>query len=66
MKDLIAYSTIGLAILTAIVLAAAGWVMNLLALVHLIAASAPVDILLVARAVGLVFAPLGIALGWFA
>ena len=66
MKDLILNSAALIALLALIVGAVAGWAMNLVALVHLLAANAPVDILLVGRVMGIFFAPLGIALGWLA
>lgn len=44
--------------------AIAGWVLNVVATVHMIVAHAPVDALFVGRIVGIPVAVLGSVLGW--
>lgn len=51
------------AVIAFIIAALAGWVMNIIALVHSIPSG--VDVLLVLRVVGIPVGPLGVVLGWF-
>ena len=52
-----------IAILSVFILAAVGWVMNIVEVVHLV--NDPITGMFILRCVGIIIIPLGAVLGWF-
>jgi len=47
-------------------LVVSGWVMNIMAVIHMAQANSPATTMFILRCVGIIIFPLGALLGWFA
>jgi hypothetical protein len=54
-----------IAVYSAVAVGIIGWVMNLIAVIHLLVSHAPVDTMFIGRVIGIPVGILGAVLGWF-